>query len=113
MSEGNTSDLRPPRRDYRQPYHRKFRDQPFNPAYNSNAPRDFTPKDETVLTTEEVTVERKHYTIQRRSNDRGEFLKIVEEAGHYRNKIIIPLSGIADFKAALDRATDNEPHHQE
>jgi PurA-like ssDNA and RNA-binding protein len=54
-----------------------------------------------ILATKEVQVERKHFCIQFRENDRGRFLRITEEAHGRRNMVIVPDTGIDEFTAAI------------
>ena len=57
---------------------------------------------ETQLHTYSIRIERKHVTFDLRENSRGRFLRIVEEVSGRRNTIIIPLTGIDDFRDALN-----------
>ena len=57
---------------------------------------------ETQLRTHSIRVERKHVTFDLRENSRGRFLRIIEEVSGRRNAIIIPLTGIDDFRDVLD-----------
>jgi hypothetical protein len=50
-----------------------------------------------VITTREVQVERKHFYIEFRENERGRFMRITEEAHGRRNTIIIPSTGLEEF----------------
>ena len=54
-----------------------------------------------VIASQELQVERKHYYIEFRENERGRFLRITEEAHGRRNTVIVPSTGLADFTAAL------------
>ena len=54
-----------------------------------------------VVASRELQIERKHFTVEYRENDRGRFLRIVEEAHGRRNTIIIPGTGIGDFTGAV------------
>ena len=47
-------------------------------------------------------VERKHVTFDLKENSRGRFLRIIEEVSGRRNAIIIPLTGIDDFRDVLN-----------
>lgn len=42
-------------------------------------------------------MERKHFFIEMRENDRGRFLRITEEAHGRRNCVIIPSTGLEEF----------------
>ena len=59
-----------------------------------------------IIATKELQVERKHFFIEFRENDRGRFLKIIEEAHGRRNTIIVPSTGLDDFTAAVDEVLD-------
>ena len=54
------------------------------------------------LQTYRLTVERKHFTFTLNENPRGRFLRITEEVSGRRNAIIIPLTGIEDFRDAVN-----------
>jgi hypothetical protein len=49
-----------------------------------------------------IVIERKHVTFDLRENSRGRFLRIIEEVSGRRNTIIVPLTGIEDFRDALN-----------
>jgi hypothetical protein len=57
---------------------------------------------DTQLQNHSIRVERKHFTFDLRENPRGRFLRIVEEVNGRRDAIIIPLTGIEDFRDALN-----------
>jgi hypothetical protein len=59
-----------------------------------------------IIATKELQVERKHFFIEYHENDRGRFLKIIEEAHGRRNTIIIPSTGLDEFTAAVDEVLD-------
>jgi len=59
-----------------------------------------------IIASRELQVERKHFFIEYRENDRGRFLKIIEEAHGRRNTIIIPSTGLDEFTAAVDEVLD-------
>ncbi len=61
---------------------------------------------EEIIQSREFSAERKHFYIEFRENDRGSFLKITEEGRSKRNSIIIPSTGINDFRDALDDVLD-------
>ena len=52
-----------------------------------------------VIITKELQVERKHFYIEFRENERGRFMRITEEAHGRRNTIIIPSTGLEEFMA--------------
>lgn len=56
---------------------------------------------DTILESRELQVERKHFFIEFRENDRGRFLRITEEAHGRRNTVIIPSTGLEEFERLL------------
>jgi predicted ATP-grasp superfamily ATP-dependent carboligase len=61
---------------------------------------------DTQLQSHSIRVERKHITFDLRENPRGRFLRIIEEVGGRRDAVIVPLSGIEDFRDALNKVID-------
>jgi hypothetical protein len=57
---------------------------------------------EDTLKTAEVQVERKFFTLTLKENPRGRFLRITEDVGGRHNTIIIPSTGLAEFKKLVD-----------
>ena len=64
---------------------------------------------DTILESRELQVERKHFFIEYRENERGRFLRITEEAQGRRNTVIIPSTGIEEFERALDEVLSAAP----
>lgn len=60
-----------------------------------------------VIDARELDIERKHFHVELRENDRGQFLRITEEAHGRRNTIIVPSSGAADFTVAIREVLAN------
>ena len=60
-----------------------------------------------LIEAREVQIERKHFHVEFRENDRGRFLRITEEAHGRRNTIIIPSTGVEEFTAAIDDVVDH------
>ncbi len=56
---------------------------------------------DSVIEAKQLQIERKHFHLELRENDRGKFLRITEEAQGRRNTIIIPSTGVAEFTAAI------------
>ncbi len=56
-----------------------------------------------VIEARELQIERKHFYVELRENDRGKFLRITEEAHGRRNTIIVPSTGVADFTSAIEQ----------
>jgi hypothetical protein len=81
------------RQPYRQSYHQPY-GQPPQPQ------RPFVQED--TIKSAEVQIERKFFVLTLKENPRGRFLRISEEVGGKRNSIIIPATGLVDFKKLLD-----------
>lgn len=67
----------------------------FQPGYAK------PPSQDTTLKTERVQVERKTFVLTLKENDRGRFLRIVEESKGHRDMIIVPTTGLEDFNKIL------------
>jgi hypothetical protein len=68
--------------------------------------RDLVPMDN-IIEAREVQIERKHFHVELRENDRGKFLRITEEAHGRRNTIIVPTTGVAEFTSAIGEVLTN------
>ena len=77
-----------------------FHRQPYRPPYSSQPPRPFVQED--TLKSEQIHIERKSFLLTLKENPRGRFLRISEEVNGKRNAIIIPSTGLAEFKKLLD-----------
>ena len=64
---------------------------------------------DTILESRELQVERKHFYIEYRENERGRFLRITEEAQGRRKTVIIPSTGLEEFERALDEVLSAAP----
>lgn len=72
---------------------------------------------EDTLKTAELQIERKLFILTLKENPRGRFLRITEDVGGRNNSIIIPSTGLAEFKKLLHEmvgaengiAAKNEP----
>jgi len=71
-----------------------------NRAYGCSSPK--PPVNEDTLKTEKLQVERKTFIVTLRENPRGRFLRITEDVGGRRDSIIIPSTGLEDFKKVVD-----------
>lgn len=56
---------------------------------------------DTIIEARELQIERKHFHVELRENDRGRFLRITEEAHGRRNTIIVPSTGLDEFNATI------------
>ncbi len=54
-----------------------------------------------IIEARELQIERKHFYVELRENERGKFLRVTEEAHGRRNTIIVPSTGVDDFTAAI------------
>jgi hypothetical protein len=59
-----------------------------------------------IIAAQELQIERKHFYIEFRENERGRFLRITEEAHGRRNTIIVPSTGLEEFSATLNEVLD-------
>ena len=57
---------------------------------------------EETLKTEKVQIERKTFVLSLKQNPRGRFLRITEDVNGRRDTIIVPATGLADFKRLVD-----------
>jgi len=67
---------------------------------------------EETLKSASLQVERKSFVFTLKENPRGRFLRITEDVGGRRDSIIIPATGLTEFKALLEEmvaASDSKP----
>ncbi len=57
---------------------------------------------EETLKTEKVQIERKTFVFTLKENPRGRFLRITEDVNGRRDAIIVPATGLQDFKTTLE-----------
>lgn len=55
------------------------------------------------LITQKLQVEKKLFFLDLKENSRGRFLRITEDVNGRRDAVIIPTSGLEDFRNALDQ----------
>lgn len=82
------------------PSHHKPYRPPYRQPYAPQPPRPFVQED--TLKSEHVQIERKSFLLTLKENPRGRFLRISEEVGGKRNGIIVPATGLHEFKRLLD-----------
>lgn len=73
------------------------------------------PVNEDTLKSAEVQIERKNFVFTLKENPRGRFLRITEDVGGRRDTIIIPSTGLAEFKKLVDemvKASSEIPEKQ-
>ncbi len=61
------------------------------------------------LVSEKVQVERKLFFFDLKENQRGRFLRITEDVNGRRDAIVVPATGLAAFRDALDRVIEGMP----
>lgn len=67
---------------------------------------------EDTLKTDKIQIERKTFVFTLKENPRGRFLRITEDVSGRRDTIIIPATGLEDFKRVFDemlRASSETP----
>src|SRR5947208_15535510 len=72
-----------------------------NRPYGSPKP----PVNEETLKSDKVQIERKTFVFTLKENPRGRFLRITEDVNGRRDTIIIPATGLEDFKRIFDEMT--------
>jgi hypothetical protein len=60
------------------------------------------PIQEDTLKSATLQIERKSYIFTLKENERGRFLRITEDTGGRRNNVIIPSTGLEEFKKVAD-----------
>ena len=60
-----------------------------------------------IIEARELQIERKHFYVELRENERGKFLRITEEAHGRRNSIIVPSTGVEEFTATIAEVLTN------
>jgi len=60
------------------------------------------PSNDETLHTEKIQIERKTFILTLKENPRGRFLRITEDVGGRRDTIIIPATGLEEFKKVLE-----------
>ena len=83
------------------PYGRRpYQGQGYQQSGYQQTPRPFVQED--TIKSAELQVERKFITVTLKENPRGRFLRITEEGGSKRNTVIIPITGLDDFKRVIN-----------
>jgi hypothetical protein len=72
-------------------------------TYNSNSSLPPRPQvQEDTLKSDKVQIERKTFLFSLKENPRGRFLRITEDVNGRRDNIIIPATGLDEFKRICD-----------
>jgi hypothetical protein len=69
-------------------------------SYGVSAPRTGAPEE--TLKTDRTQIERKTFVFALKENARGRFLRITEDVGGRRDTIIVPATGLEDFRRIVD-----------
>lgn len=77
-----------------------YGNRPHGSGYSSGVPR--PPVNEDTLKTDKVQIERKTFIFTLKENPRGRFLRITEDVNGRRDNVIIPATGLEEFKKILD-----------
>jgi len=83
-----------------------------SPYGNRNFGTPKLPTNEETIKTEKIQIERKSFVFALKENPRGRFLRITEDVGGRRDTVIIPSTGLEEFKKVLDemvRASNETP----
>ena len=75
------------------------REQPNRNLYSEHSGKSHG---EETLKTAQIQVERKIFIFTLKENPRGRFLRITEDVGGRRDTIILPATGIVEFKRVID-----------
>ena len=93
------------------PYGRRpYQSQGYGMSKYNQPPR--PPVVEDTLKSAELQIERKFFVLTLKENPRGRLLRITEDIGGRRNSIIIPSTGLVEFKKMLEemiKASDELP----
>lgn len=80
--------------EHSSPYGGRGRDDAGQGGYNKPA--------EDTLRTEKIQIERKMFIFHLKENPRGRFLRITEDVGGRRDHIIVPATGLEDFRRVVE-----------
>ena len=74
------------------------------------------PVQEDTLKSEKIQIERKTFVFTLKENPRGRFLRITEDVGGRRDTIIVPSTGLDEFKKIVDemaKASNETPQKEQ
>jgi PurA ssDNA and RNA-binding protein len=69
-------------------------------SYSAGPPK--PPVNEDTLKTEKLQIERKTFIFTLKENPRGRFLRITEDVNGRRDNVIVPSTGLEEFKKVVD-----------
>jgi hypothetical protein len=77
------------------------------PSFSGQYGHSFRPPkiavEERTLSTKTLQVERKTFIVTLKENSRGRFLRITEDVNGQRDNLIIPSTGLDEFRTVLDQ----------
>jgi len=77
------------------------------PLLNRSSVNSAVSEMDNIIEAKELQIERKHFHVEFRQNERGKFLRITEEAHGRRNTIIVPSTGVDELTAAIGEVIEN------
>lgn len=80
------------------------RPSPYGARYGAPPPRPHVPED--TIQAERLQIERKTFVLALKENQRGRFLRITEDVGGRRDTIIVPATGLEDFRRLINAMAD-------
>lgn len=84
----------------------RYFNQAHRPSYHHTRPERSR---DTVLDAIHLQLERKQFTVSRRSNHIGQFLQITEKGSHKFNTIKVPVTGIQELLEAIRKVSEDSP----
>jgi hypothetical protein len=69
-------------------------------SYSAGPPK--PPVNEDTLKTDKIQIERKTFIFTLKENPRGRFLRITEDVNGRRDNVIVPSTGLEEFRRVLD-----------
>jgi hypothetical protein len=92
-----------PKSQYGSFSHAGFGDSGAAGGGNHHGPPSHKPQvNEDTLRTEKIQIERKTFILTLKENPRGRFLRITEDVNGRRDNIIIPSTGLEEFRRLVD-----------
>ena len=77
-------------------------DPPSSRGFSGSAGARGGSSNEETLKTEKLQIERKSFAFALKENPRGRFLRITEDVGGRRDTIIVPATGLEEFKRLIE-----------
>lgn len=82
------------------PYGQNEGNRPYSSGSYGGPPKPHVSED--TLRTEKIQIERKTFVFTLKENPRGRFLRITEDVNGRRDNVIIPATGLDEFKRIVD-----------